>query len=134
MKAGGTLGVRLQNPTGILVLKFSAMDDFFNFLVVPAWRLSVVFFMKHHQRKCRCCKNWFTTDPRNHHHQRFCKRAPCRKASKIFSHKQWLAKPRTWKLWGGVAEVERVRAWRKLHPFYWKRTIPLVSPKLNCAT
>jgi len=27
MEARGTLGVRLQNPTGILVLKFSAMDD-----------------------------------------------------------------------------------------------------------
>ena len=70
--------------------------------------------MKHHHRKCRCCKKWFTTDPRNHHHQRFCTRARCRKASKIFSHKQWLAKPKSWKLWGGAAEVERVRAWRKL--------------------
>jgi len=27
MKARGTLGVRLQNPTGILVLKFSATDE-----------------------------------------------------------------------------------------------------------
>jgi predicted transcriptional regulator len=56
------------------------------------------------------------------------------KPARVFSHKQWLAKPRTWKLWGGAAEVERVRTWRKLHPFYWKRTIPLISPKLNCAT
>jgi hypothetical protein len=93
-----------------------------------------VFYMKRHQRKCQCCKKWFATDPRNHHHQRFCKRAGCRKASKIFSHKQWLAKPRTWKLWGGADEVDRVRTWRKLHPFYWKRTIPLISPKLNCAS
>jgi hypothetical protein len=27
MKARGTLGVRLQKPTGILVLKFSATDE-----------------------------------------------------------------------------------------------------------
>ena len=32
--------------------------------------------MKHHHRKCHCCKKWFTTDPRNHHHQRFCTQNP----------------------------------------------------------
>ena len=41
--------------------------------------------MKHHQRKCRCCKKWFITDPRNHHHQRFCLKIKCRKASKAAS-------------------------------------------------
>jgi hypothetical protein len=94
---------------------------------VPELRLAVVFFMEHkrHRRKCHCCKKWFTTDPRNHHHQRFCTQTRCRKASKILSHKQWLAKPKSWKLWGGAAEVEQVRAWRKTHPKYWKRTFPL---------
>ena len=58
----------------------------------------------------------------NPHHQRFCTRARCRKASKILSQKQWLAKPENRKLWGGPGEVERVRAWRKAHPYYWKRT------------
>ena len=37
MKARGTLGVRLQNPTGFLVPNSSAPDDcIFNFLVMPA--------------------------------------------------------------------------------------------------
>jgi hypothetical protein len=37
MEARGTLGVRLQNQTGVLVPHFSATDDrVFNFLVVPA--------------------------------------------------------------------------------------------------
>jgi hypothetical protein len=77
-------------------------------------------------RRCLSCKHLFTTDPRNHHHQRFCTRARCRKASKILSQKQWLAKPGNRKLWGGPSEVERVRAWRKAHPYYWKRTFPLL--------
>jgi hypothetical protein len=37
---------------------------------------------KHRRRKCLCCKKWFATDPRNHHHQRFCLKIKCRKASK----------------------------------------------------
>jgi hypothetical protein len=49
-------------------------------------------------RRCLSCKHLFTTDPRNHHHQRFCTRARCRKASKILSQKQWLAKPGNQKL------------------------------------
>ena len=37
MEARGTLGVRLQNQTGVLVPHFSVTDDrVFNFLVVPA--------------------------------------------------------------------------------------------------
>ena len=76
-------------------------------------------------RICLSCKQLFTTDPRNHHHQRFCARARCRKASKILSQKQWLAKPGNRKLGGGPGEVERVRIWRKANPYYWKRTFPL---------
>jgi hypothetical protein len=102
-------------------LKQKSRVSAFYFLVVPAWGLSVVFYMKRHQRKCRCCKKWFTTDPRNHHHQQFCLKIKCRKASKAASQKRWQLKPTNQKHWCGPDEVERVRAWRKLHPFYWKR-------------
>jgi hypothetical protein len=95
-----------------------------------ALRRAVVCNMKHthrngNSRLCLSCKQLFTTDPRNHHHQRFCTRARCRKASKILSQKQWLAKPGNRKLGGGPGEVERVRIWRKANPYYWKRTFPL---------
>jgi hypothetical protein len=93
----------------------------FLFLVVPLLGLSVVFYMKRHQRKCLCCNKWFTTDPRNHHHQRFCLKIWCRKASKAASQKQWQSKPANQNHWCGPDEVDRVREWRKLHPFYWKR-------------
>ncbi|HEX3799678.1 MAG TPA: hypothetical protein VH413_13355 [Verrucomicrobiae bacterium] len=43
-------------------------------------------------------KHLFTTDPRNHHHQRFCTRPRCQKASKILNRKLWLAKPGNRKL------------------------------------
>ncbi len=37
IEARGTLGVRLQNPTGVLVPNSSATDDcIFNYLVMPA--------------------------------------------------------------------------------------------------
>jgi hypothetical protein len=49
--------------------------------------------MKHKgQRKCLCCCELFRADPRNLHHQKYCSKAACRKASKAASQRRWLAK------------------------------------------
>ena len=76
---------------------------------------------KHRFKKCRCCKKWFEPDPRTWFHQQYCTRAVCRKASKIASQKQWLAKPENRDHWRGPAQVERVQEWRRANPDYWKR-------------
>ena len=62
---------------------------------------------KHRRKKCLCCKQSFTTDPRNHHHQRFCTKVRCQKASKILSQKRWSAKPANRDHWRGPSEVVR---------------------------
>ena len=88
--------------------------------------------MKRHQRKCRCCKKWFAADPRNHHHQRFCLKIKCRKASKAASQKRWQSKPTNQKHWCGPDEVERVRAWRNIAPLFHDRSKANLSPRLGC--
>jgi hypothetical protein len=84
-------------------------------------RLPVVFYMKHQPLRCICCKQVFTPDPRSRHRQLFCSAPACKKASKALSQKFWHAKPENQNYWRGPDQLERVRAWRKLHPFYWKK-------------
>ena len=76
---------------------------------------------QHRQRKCRHCAELFRPDPRNRHHQRYCGKPACRKASKAASQRRWLAKAQNRDDYGGAANVERVRAWRAAHPGYWRR-------------
>lgn len=73
------------------------------------------------RRRCLCCKELFAPDPRSRYHQRFCSKAGCQKASKALSQARWRAKPENQDHWRGPEEVERVRAWRKAHPEYWKK-------------
>ena len=73
------------------------------------------------RRKCLCCKRIFLPDPRTRHQQQFCSDRPCQKASKKVSQERWRAKPENRDYWRGPEHVERVRAWREAHPWYWKR-------------
>lgn len=63
----------------------------------------------------------FEPDARNRARQRYCVRAPCRKARKAASQRGWLSKADNRDYFRGAANVERVRAWRQEHPGYWKR-------------
>ena len=60
------------------------------------------------RRKCRHCRELFRPDPRNVHHQRYCSKSECRRASKAANRDHFR----------GVANLERVRAWRAAHPGY----------------
>lgn len=72
-------------------------------------------------RKCKHCKTIFVPDPRCVKRQRYCSTPDCRKASKAASQQRWLHKPDNRDYFTGPAHVERVRAWRKAHPGYWRR-------------
>ncbi len=73
------------------------------------------------RRECLHCKELFLPNARNWWHQRFCTKAPCRKASKAQSQRHWLGRPENQDYFRGSANVERVRQWRSAHPGYWKR-------------
>jgi hypothetical protein len=75
---------------------------------------------KHRRRRCQNCKQLFLSDPRNRHHQRFCSDPACQKTSKVESQQRWRAKPENQHYWSGRERVDKVRAWRKKHPQYWK--------------
>lgn len=77
------------------------------------------------KKKCRHCRCLFVPDPRNINKQIYCRKEPCRKASKSASQKKWLSKPDNKDYFKGPDHVERVREWRKKHPDYWKRSIAL---------
>lgn len=72
------------------------------------------------QRKCRCCKKFFTPDRHNPQRQFFCSALECRRASKTDSQRRWLNQPANRDYFRGSANVERVRQWRQAHPGYWK--------------
>ena len=71
--------------------------------------------------KCLCCQEDFIADPRNRHHQKFCRKAGCRQESKRRSQETWLAKPQNKDYFRGLENVERVRLWRQNHPGYWRK-------------
>jgi hypothetical protein len=73
------------------------------------------------KRKCKHCKEFFTPDPRNAHHQEFCPKPDCRKASKAISQKKWLDRPENRNYFSGSVNVQRVQQWRNAHPGYWRR-------------
>ena len=73
------------------------------------------------RRKCLCCQELFRPDPRNLRHQRYCSKPHCRKASKAASQQRWLSKKQNRDYFRGAAHVQRVQAWRREHPGYWRR-------------
>jgi hypothetical protein len=72
-------------------------------------------------RKCKHCKVIVVPDPRCVTRQRSCSNPKCRKASKTASQPRWLHKPVNRDYFTGPTHVERVRAWRQVHPAYWRR-------------
>ena len=69
-------------------------------------------------RKCCNCGVWFKPQRRNAYHQRFCFEPACRTASKQASQRKWCRKNPVY--FRGEVHVNRVRAWRRRHPGYWK--------------
>lgn len=76
------------------------------------------------RRKCRCCRRMFDPDYRNGHHQRYCSRPACRRASHLAAQRKWHRKPENWNHFRGADEVRRVQKWRRAHPGYWKQKSP----------
>lgn len=70
------------------------------------------------RRKCKCCKCFFYPNPRVGARQRYCSNEACRRASKKASQAKWLAKNPGY--FRGGDSTERVRAWRRRNPGYWK--------------
>lgn len=73
------------------------------------------------RRICRHCKELFIPDPRNHHHQQYCSKQQCRKASKRSAQKRWLASSKGDGYFSGTDNIRRVQQWREAHPGYWKK-------------
>jgi len=73
------------------------------------------------RRKCPHCGQLFLPDARNFRWQRYCRKPPCRKASKADSQRRWLQKPENRDYFRDPEHVARVQRWRAAHPGYWRR-------------
>ena len=76
------------------------------------------------RRKCLHCNEYFVPDPRCADRQRYCFKPGCRHASKAASQSKWQRKDGNGDYHRGPKAVERVQAWRKAHPGYWRRKTP----------
>ena len=72
-------------------------------------------------RLCLYCKEAFEADRRNAHHQKYCSKPTCRKASKAASQRVWITKPENQNYHSGPEAVTRVCAWQNDHPEYRER-------------
>jgi hypothetical protein len=96
------------------------------------WRRSLSRAMKRPaKRKCRHCKEFFRPDPRNRHHQRYCSKPACRRQSKAEAQRRWLQKPDNQSHFRGPENRQRVQAWRKAPPGYWRKGKPKVKRPLQ---
>jgi hypothetical protein len=77
--------------------------------------------LKVQQHSCINCNELFIPDARNSHHQKYCSKPECRKASKRASQQRYLSSEKGKDYFRGAYNVNRVRQWRKAHPGYWKR-------------
>lgn len=71
--------------------------------------------------KCQQCGEFFQVDARNRGRQRYCKKVPCRQASKAESQRRWLKKDGNSEYFRGADNAERARAWQAAHPGYWRK-------------
>src|SRR5690606_38234281 len=83
---------------------------------------------KKRRRKCPHCRELFRPDPRNRHHQRYCSKPSCQRASKAASQRRWLDKPANRGYFRGAAHVERVRGSRAQHPRSSRRPVQATDP------
>ena len=65
------------------------------------------------KKKCRHCRWLFEPDHRNWKKQNYCRKTPCKKASKKASQKKWLSKPENEDYFRSSDNVERVQKWRE---------------------
>ena len=72
------------------------------------------------RRKCRGCAALYRPDYRNGRHQRYCGKPECRKASKRARQAKWRSSPKGCDYFQGPENVQRVQAWRREHPGYWR--------------
>jgi hypothetical protein len=72
---------------------------------------------------CQClhCREFFLPSPNNRQRQCYCQKADCRKASRTAAQARWLSKEQNRRYFQGPENVERVRAWRKANPGYWRK-------------
>src|SRR5271157_3633292 len=73
------------------------------------------------KRKCLCCREFYSPDPRNMHHQRYCSKSACRKESKAESQRRWLQCPENQNYFRESENRRRVKDWRKANPGYWRK-------------
>lgn len=73
-----------------------------------------------HRRKCRHCGRLYSPSGRVKR-QRYCSQPECQRASHQASQQRWLNQPANRNHFSGSTHVDRVRTWRKKHPFYWHR-------------
>ena len=73
------------------------------------------------KRKCLCCRDFYSPDPRNVHHQRYCSKQACRKESKAESQRRWLQCPENQNYFRESENHRRVKDWRKVNPGYWRK-------------
>jgi hypothetical protein len=83
------------------------------------------------QRECRHCKQFFRPDYRNRHRQRYCSKPACRRQSKAEAQRRWLQKPENEGHFRGPENSQRVKAWRKAHPGYWRKGKPQAKGPLQ---
>ena len=72
-------------------------------------------------RNCLHCKRLFDPDYRHRRDQFYCVKPVCKKARQAASLQRWREHPENQDFWRGRWNIERVQAWRKAHPEYWKR-------------
>jgi hypothetical protein len=75
--------------------------------------------MKNKKIRCKNCGNYFYPDNFNCHHQHYCSRHECRKASNAASSKAYREKQSQTSEYRRK-ESERVKRWQRKNPNYWK--------------
>ena len=75
--------------------------------------------MKNRKIKCKNCGNYFYPDNFNRHHQRYCGRLECRKASRLASARSYRKKKSKDKEFR-YRESERAKQWQRKNRNYWK--------------
>lgn len=73
------------------------------------------------RRKCNHCKEFFIAEARNRHHQRYCPKPACRRASKAASQRRWENRPENCDYNRSAEKAKKVRAWQAANPGYWKK-------------
>ena len=86
---------------------------------------------RNRRRKCLCCGDLYLSGRHNAYHQKYCSRPACRTVSRQVSRRRWLAKPENRGYHCGANHVDRMRAWRKRHPGYWRRKAAALQDLLS---